>query len=210
MAQYTTEQLENDPLFRQVNRLGYDAILQFVWANIRERNISTAFYLFINLLYLIFLGGIVITGLFSHGYHAGPVFTSLFWGVIAGSFAIIPIHEGFHGLAYKLIGAPVIRFGADLKQMLFYVAADRYVTGRRGFYFVALTPFFGINFIAIFIAFFLNGYWHIFLTTFLLFHNIMCIGDFAMVSFFLKHRGKELYTFDDHKNRISYIYERIA
>ncbi len=205
---YTVEQLENDPRFRQTNRLGYEGILQFVMENIRKVNIASRTYLFINVLYLVFLIAISITGFFIQGYHTGPYISSLFWGILAGSFAIIPFHEAFHGLAYKIIGAPVIHFGADLKQMLFYVAADRYVVGRREFYFIALAPFIAINLITIGASLFLAGYWHIFFTVFLLFHNIMCIGDFAMMSYFMQYPEKELYTFDDHKNRISYIYER--
>jgi len=209
MTRYTAEQVETSPTFRPLNKLSYDSILPFVWMNIRENNFASRFYLFINVLYLVFLAGISLTGFLIHGFHTGPYFSYLIWGTLAGSFAVVPVHEALHGLAYKLIGAPRIHFGADMRQMLFYVAADRYVVGRNDFYFIALAPFIGINVIAFIIAFFLSGYWHIFFVAFLLFHNIMCIGDFAMISYFMKYPGKELYTFDDHKNRTSYIYERV-
>ncbi len=209
MAKYTTEQLETGTLFRQVHSLSYDDILGFVWTNIRVKNAATQFFLFINVLYFVFLTGISLTGIFIHGFHTGKVLACILWGILAGSFVVIPFHEGFHGLAYLLIGARRIRFGMDLKQMLFYVAADRYVTSRRQFYFIALAPFTAINILAIALAFYFTGYWPVFIFTFLLFHNIMCVGDFAMISFFLRFPRKELYTFDDHKRRISYIYEKI-
>jgi hypothetical protein len=37
----------------------------------------------------------------------------------------------------------------------------------------------------------------------------MCIGDFAMISFFQLKKDKELYTYDDHKEKTSYIFEKI-
>jgi hypothetical protein len=75
----------------------------------------------------------------------GAMVKQLVAGTIAGSFLVIPLHESVHGLAYKIIGAPKIHFGADLKQMIFYVAADKYPVGRKGFYFIALAPFLFIN-----------------------------------------------------------------
>ncbi len=210
MKRFTAGQLESDPRFRQVSMLGYDSILPFVWRNIREINLSSRFYFFINIIYLVLMLGMSISGLLSHNFTAGLVFKYFFLGFLAGSFAVIPVHEAIHGLAYRMKGATGIRFGADFKQMLFYVVADRFVLCRKDFYFVALAPFAVINLISIILMFFTNGYWQLFLITFLLLHNIMCIGDFAMVSFFMKHKGKDLYTFDDHKRRISYIYERFS
>jgi hypothetical protein len=37
----------------------------------------------------------------------------------------------------------------------------------------------------------------------------MCIGDFAMISFYQQNEGKELYTWDDISIKTSYIYEKI-
>jgi hypothetical protein len=36
----------------------------------------------------------------------------------------------------------------------------------------------------------------------------MCAGDFALLSYFEFHRDKELYTFDDVRNKTSYFYYR--
>ena len=40
------------------------------------------------------------------------------------------------------------------------------------------------------------------------FHATMCAGDFALLNYFEFHREKELYTFDDVKNKTSYFYYR--
>ena len=203
------EKIIENPEYKLIKKLEYDDIIHFVIENIRLKNSSTRFYFFINILFLGILIGLSMWGFQSLGFSFGSYFKFLLGGILAGSFLVVPFHEGFHGLAYKIQGAPKIHFGADMKQMLFYVAADKYVVGRKKFYFVALAPFVMINLTGIIFLFFLPAYWHIFIYSFLLMHNIMCIGDFAMVSFFIDHSDKDLYTFDDHKERVSYIYEKV-
>lgn len=204
------DKISEDQNYRLLKKLEYDDIVPFVMENIRLRNNATRFYFFINILFLVIIFVLSIRGFQALSFTWGTYFKYLFGGILAGSFLVVPFHEGFHGLAYKIKGAPKIHFGADMKQMLFYVAADKYVVGRKKFYFVALAPFVMINLIGIIFLFFVPIYWHIFIYTFLLMHNIMCIGDFAMVSFFMHHDDKDLYTFDDHKERVSYIYEKVG
>jgi hypothetical protein len=40
----------------------------------------------------------------------------------------------------------------------------------------------------------------------LLTHNIMCIGDFAMVNYVSRHE-RSLYSFDEPEKKMSYFYE---
>jgi len=207
--QINHEELFNRDNFKEIKRLKYDSIIPFVFENIKHKNWAVTFYLFINSLYLAILAGISVYGFLKMDFNGGTYFSWILWGILGGSFVVIPFHEAFHGLAYKLQGAPKIHFGADMKQMLFYVAADKYVIGRRSFYVVALTPFMAINIITLVFTPFLSAYMLVMIFTFLLLHNIMCIGDFAMVSYFAHHKDKELFTFDDHQNRISYIFERV-
>jgi hypothetical protein len=137
-------------------------------------------------------------------------FSFLGWGVLAGSILIIPFHEVLHGMAYKLVGAPTITYGADFRQMLFYVAADRFVINSREFAVVALAPFVVINLVCLLLMIFLPVQWMIFFLSLLLLHNIMCIGDFAMLSYFSKNSRLKLFTFDDHKQKVSYIFESVG
>ena len=98
----------------------------------------------------------------------------------------------------------------DLKQMIFYVTADRYIIGAKKFYLVAMAPFAVINLAGIsFILSHPSPEIIIGLLTFLFLHNLMCIGDFAMLSFFYKHRDKELFTFDILEDKESYICEPV-
>ena len=209
MARILAEELQNENEYRMLKSLRYDEILSFVFDNIRQKTFSSRFYLVINFFYLFLLIGLSIAGFIYQEYRLSSYILYISGGILAGSFLVIPIHEALHGLAYKMIGAPRIHYGADLRQMLFFVAADRYVIGRKGFYLVALTPFIVINSLSILALFFLHPYWLVAGLAFLLLHNIMCIGDFSMVSYFELNPGRELYTYDDHKIRTSYIFEKI-
>jgi len=209
MTSIKAEDLSDSLKFRKLHELQYDGIVPFVFENIKKKTLSSRFYLFINALYLILLIGITIYGFSSSIINLRQYAINIFWSFAAGSFFVIPFHEGFHGLAYKILGASRIHFGADMRQMLFYVAADRFVIDRKGFYMVALAPFSVINLASLLTMFFVGFYGIVFILSFCLLHNVMCIGDFAMISFYQQNKQKELYTYDDHKGRISYIYEKI-
>ena len=208
--QYKVEDLQDTNRFKLIRILRYQEIVEFVFENIRKTNNATRLYYFVSLLTFAFIAGLTITGFKNEIFSFKGYASSFFWGLLAGSFFIIPVHELLHGLAYKLKGAPRINMGADLKQGIFYVAADKFVIGKEKFFFVALFPFIIINIIALLLIPFTNPTQLITLFYFLFFHNMMCIGDFAMMSFFIENKGKELYTYDDHKEKTSYIYELIS
>jgi hypothetical protein len=201
------EDLWNSEKYNPLKTLRYQEIVEFVFENIKLKNSATRWYFIYNFFTLALLILAAIYGPNSGGHLFKNISRSLLWGALSGSIFIIPVHEIIHGISYLLQGAPKIHFGADFKQMIFYVASDKYIIDRKKFYIVALSPFILINLITLFVAI-INPQWIIFSLCFLLFHNIMCIGDFAMVSFFLKHRDKELYTYDDHNEKISYIFEK--
>ncbi len=200
--------IESSGNYRKISELNYDQIVGFVFDNIRNVSTASRFYFFINIFTLFLIVYFLIVGLSSNFLTFGEFLRQFATGLIGGSFIVIPFHEGFHGLAYKIAGAPKIHFGADLKQMIFYVSAHKYVIGRKQFYFVALAPFVMINVVIIGLHSFTGFLALHTVLFFLLFHNVMCIGDFAMISFYQKHEEKELYTFDDLDKRVSYIYER--
>lgn len=147
------------------------------------------------------------TGNFMHSYISwGLYWQYLLFGVLAGMILVIPFHEMLHGFTYKLAGAPKVKFGADLSQMMFYASAPGFVAGKFNFYMVALSPFVVINII------FLSGIvlgsgemqWGSLVAVFI--HSTMCIGDFAMINYFAAFPGKKVYTYDDHSKKRSYFY----
>jgi len=203
------EDLYDESRFRLLKSLHYDEIVEFVFENIQKKNYSTRSFYFINILLFVLIIGFSISGFRNDLFIFRNYIISFLLAMIAGTFIVIPFHEILHGIAYKITGAPKIDFGADLRQGIFYVAANNYVIGRRQFTFVALTPFIAINLTAVILINFSTPYVFIGTLFFLLFHNIMCIGDFAMLSYFQHNSDKELYTFDNHQEKRSYIFEKI-
>lgn len=212
MKELNVEYVRSSSEFRLEKALEFNKILEFVLENIVIRNVFTIIYLVYNLLFFYLLILQVVNGIIETGFtfHTFSIYSpGLMWGVIAGSILIIPIHEGLHALAFLFIGARKIKFGADMKQMIFYATAASFVAGRKAFTLVALTPFIIINLLSIPLMFTGGLETRLFITVMLLFHNVMCIGDFGMLSFFSRHKDKEMYTFDDLETKTAFFYERI-
>jgi hypothetical protein len=128
-------------------------------------------------------------------------------GVFAGSILIIPFHELFHALAYWMLGARKIQFGASLQQQLFFVTADRFPVTGKELLFLALLPFAAINVITLAVAILWIPQLSILCGFFLLAHNLMCIGDFAIVNYALNETG-EIISYDEIENKKSYFYKK--
>ena len=199
-------ELRESERYRLLKRLEFDDILDFVLENIRKRNPVTFLFYLVNALFL----AAIIAWIIWSRWHLDSAWKSLILqgvaGLFCGSFLIIPFHEALHALAYKMMGAPRIHFGKDLRQLLFYVAVDRYVINHRELTLLALTPFIGINvlMVAMTLLFFPQ------ILTFTLFllvsHNVMCIGDFAMSGFAWEYRHNRIVTYDEMDSKTSYFY----
>jgi len=211
MERISIQQLKESEDFKLVKELRFNDILSFVLENIRLKNsVSIAFYSIVFLFLILFFAQIAT--IFNQNGVSLATFKllgkSFWWGLISGSLLIIPIHEGLHALGFIIVGAKKIKFGADLKQFIVYAAAENFVAGRRAFYIIALAPIVVINLLCI--PFFILGSpeTKFFLIVMLLLHNIMCIGDFGMLSFFARHKEKEMYTFDEVGEKVSWFYEK--
>jgi len=121
-------------------------------------------------------------------------------------FLLLPIHEGIHGVAYKLAGAPNVSFGASWKKLIFYAVADQFVIGLKEFLVVALAPFLMISLLLISLFFLLPSYGLFFFGALIL-HTAGCFGDFALVSFMHHHRALNMVTVDDVKANKTYFLE---
>jgi len=199
--------LVEDPAYRMILELDFSEMIPFVLSNIRKRGIISLFYISINAGFLFFIILYTVWSVRMGPLSAGKIFWQIVAGVLAGSIAVIPPHELLHGLAYRILGARKIRFGADFQQFIFYVTADRFPISKRELAFLAMIPFVFMNLAIIS----LTAVWGIHLTLFsaslLLSHNIMCIGDFAIISYAFSQKG-ELFTYDDIGKNKSYFFER--
>jgi hypothetical protein len=201
--------LNNDPRYRKVLELEFNDMISFVLENIRKRGAISCLFAFLNGATLVFIVLYVAWNLINHQFAWSHVFWQTLMGIFAGSILIIPFHELLHGLAYWIIGARKIIFGADLQQFIFYVTADRYPISRGNLYLLAMTPFVIINTVSLILVIEWFPQYLLFAAWALLSHNIMCIGDFAIVNYALRAK-KPLFTYDEPNNKRSYFYEEIS
>jgi MFS family permease len=200
------DDVKNSGGYRLIKELSHDEIIEFVMGQFKQLRWPMAFFYGFN----IFLLGLIVAftiGNFLYSYISWGLYWQYFLlGVVAGMLLVIPLHEMLHGLAYKLAGAPAVKYGVDLKQMMFYASAPGFVAGKYAFYLVAFSPFVLIN--MIFLAGILFGpvtvQWGSLVAVFM--HGTMCIGDFAMVNFFAAFPRQKVYTYDDKSEKRSYFY----
>ncbi len=202
------EKLQKDPSYRMILDLDFSEMIPFVLSNIQKRSLIPLFYISINAGFLLFIVLFSVWSVRMGSLSAGKIFWQILSGILAGSIAVIPPHELLHGLAYRILGARKIRFGMDLQQFIFYVTADRFPITKRELAFLAMLPFLIINLVLITVTVGWAPQIALFSATLLLSHNMMCIGDFAMISYAFSQKGK-LYTYDDTEKKKSYFFEEM-
>lgn len=203
------DQLLNDDSYHKILELDFDEMIPFVMSNIRKAGIYSRLYMAVNVVTLVVLVLLAVWG-FSQGWLTWTKLVKQFiTGIFAGSILIIPFHELFHGLAYWILGARKIHFGANLQQLIFFVTSDRFPVTGKELFFLALLPFVAINLITIAMVLLWMSQL-IILFGFLLFaHNLMCIGDFAMVNYTRNEEG-EIYSFDEIDKKKSFFYKKVS
>jgi hypothetical protein len=202
------DKLHQDPRFTQILELEFGEMIPFVLTNIKRRSFISVFYAGINIGLLIYILFYTVGGLLGDEITWPSVIKQSLAGIFAGSFLIIPVHELLHGLAYRILGARKIHFGADMNQLIFYVTADRYTVSGSELYFLAMLPFAIINFFTALLIILWLPQSMLFGSFLLLSHNIMCIGDFAIVNYVRQYNSR-VFTFDLVKERKSYFFREV-
>lgn len=142
---YSPTEIKSNPGFVLLDVLNYDSILYFSRKYIRKNTRSMIFFYIFLIGTFILLVGAMIYGMITHNRAFLGILKQYFYGLIISFSIIIPIHEIVHGMVYVLLGAKKILFGAEIKQFAFYAVADEFVTGRTGFYLLAISPFIVIS-----------------------------------------------------------------
>jgi len=204
----TAEHIQKDPGFQMLDRLPYDHVLEFASEYFRKSNLSIRFYLIMVAVFFLGLPVSVYLGIMIKHYHLVSLLQQFLYGLLISFTAIIPMHEIIHGIVYFLLGARNIRFGVKLRQFAFYAVAEDFVTTRAAFYALALAPFIILSGLTLLGFFYIRGYAGYTYLSILFWHSTMCAGDFALLSYYEVHKDKEIYSFDDVKNRVSYFYYR--
>lgn len=188
--------------------LSHHEILPFVQDEFGRQGGLTRFYLLLNLALLLFM---VLFGAWQVNQGmatADMVILNSILGLALTLSLLVPVHEAIHGLAYKLVGAPAVQYGSDIRKFIFYAMADHFVIGFSRFVVVALAPFLVINFLTTLAIFYVSLNYQWVLLGVLLMHTGACAGDFAMLSFFLRHRREGMLTYDDVSRKVSHFYRR--
>jgi hypothetical protein len=204
----TVENIQSDPSFKLLDKLHYDGIVEFATEYLRKRTRSIIIYLGLIIFFFVLQWSAYVYGITVMDMNYVSLLKQFLYGLIISMTIVIPLHELIHAMGYFILGARKIRFGAVFRNFAFYAVADDFVANRAGFIFLALSPFIIVSILNLLGFFIVQGYAAYTYVSVLFFHATMCAGDFALLSYFEYHRDKEVYTFDDVKNKTSYFYYR--
>ena len=201
--------LKDERRFRLITSVEHENVVPFVFSYIWKKNKVTYLYFGANIIFLAYLLRIITFQMIPGSWDAVTTLWQLFLGFILYPVLLVPVHEGIHGLVYLFEGATKIKFGADLKQYIFYVTADHFVLNRKSFYKLAFTPFIFLSLALATASFYIQPPYSWGFSLCLLAHGTMCIGDFALASLFAENPEKEIYTYDQASEKTSFFYEKI-
>ncbi len=192
-----------------LDKLGHKELVPFIRTYMKKRTKYSVFYYLSNFIVFGLVGYFFVQGYNLPNYSFGDRFTHFSYG-LAIAFALLPLHEYIHVLAYKSRGATNTSYDANLKKFYFMALADKFVANKKEFEVVALAPFIIITTTLIIFLFIANTNWTLTISSILLAHTAMCSGDFGLLSYFEFNREKQVVTFDDIENKISYFYGKTS
>jgi hypothetical protein len=194
--------------FTQLEVLPYEEMIPFIQREFTYPTPLIRVYIALNVLILMLMLVLGYLQVSSGKIEIGQIFDAASLGLAASLTLLIPIHEAIHGIAYKLAGAPKISFGGNCRKLYFYAVADRFVIGKRDFWWVAIAPFLVITLLSFVALFFVSLPLQWFFLGVLLLHTGACAGDFGMLAFYQRFPAGELYTFDDVTAKKAYFFQQ--
>jgi hypothetical protein len=200
----TPEQLTQKG-YTLLDQLGHKELVPFIRAYMNKRTKYAILYYLSNFIVFGIAGYLFMAKFNTPDFDLGNRFTHFCYG-LAIAFALVPLHEYIHVLAYKSQGAINTSYDANFRKFYFMALADKFVANKREFEIVALSPFIIITTTLILLLFIVNSNWALTIVGILLTHTAMCSGDFGLLSYFEFHADKEVVTYDDKENRITYFY----
>lgn len=188
-----------------IDKLEHNELVPFIRIYIKKWNKFSIFYYLSNFILLGIVGFLFVYEYNLPDFSLGDSFNRFSNG-LALAFALLPLHEYIHVLAYRSQGAIKTSFAANLKKFYFMALADKFVANKKEFLIVALAPFIFITSTLLFSLFFVSSNWYLTIFSILLTHTAMCSGDFGLLSYFEFNKNKQIVTYDDVDNKISYFY----
>ncbi len=188
-----------------LDELGHQELVPFIRTYMKKWTKYSIFYYFINAVIFGISGFYFIQDFNLPNYDFGSKFTHFAYG-LAIAFLLVPLHEYIHVLAYKSQGATNTSYSANLKKFYFMALADKFVASKKEFEIVALAPFVVITTVLVGLLLLVSSNWTLTVIGALLMHTAMCSGDFGLLSYFEFNKEKQVVTYDDTENKISYFY----
>jgi hypothetical protein len=188
-----------------LDKLEHKDLIPFVKVYLKKHTPISVFYKFSN---VAIMGLIIVWFCKSYNTNTFNLSKNLAYFLygFALAFTLIPIHEYIHVLAYKALGAANTSCDVNWKKFYFLAIADKFVANKREFQIVALAPFVVISVTLILLLFFTNQLWTFAIIATLLTHTAFSSGDFGMISYFYHQNDKDVITYDDKENSVSYFY----
>ncbi|MCB0695472.1 MAG: DUF3267 domain-containing protein [Lewinellaceae bacterium] len=187
----------------QKEALVHEELVAFIRVHLQVGNRWTRGYTLANLLAFGLVAGLIFVIVAEGGDILDEV-SRIGLGFALAFLLVVP-HEWIHGLAYRWVGAPNIRYTAIWKKFIFTAQAPDFVANAREFRIVALAPFVLIS-TALLILFLLIPDHRLMISSMLLTHTAFCSGDIGLLSYFHQHRQEALVTYDDADGLRSYFY----
>lgn len=191
-----------------LDQLGHNELVPFIQTYMKKRTKFSVIYYICNFLIFALTGYLLVSDFNSETYSFAAKFTSFSYG-LALALLLLPLHEYIHVLAYKMNGAANTSYDANLRKFYFMALADKFVANKREFQIVALAPFLIISSILLGFIFIADQNRTLTCVATLLAHTAMCSGDFGLLSYFDYHQDKDVVTYDEVGNNISYFYGRL-
>ncbi len=209
MKKLTPEDLQDPDQFELLAELEHRQIKKFIFEQITPEVRLIRIYSVYQVIMLVLLGllaGYAVVRLV-RGVPEPLIYTG--YAVLFSFTVLIFLHELLHAFAYWLCGAKNLKAGMMLRKFVFYVMADKEVIGLRTFQVVAFAPLVIVKLVCLVLGVL---YWStsyaFFFFSVMCIHSLFCAGDMAMLAFYSKQLNKEIYNYDDIKQRKSFFYAR--
>jgi len=191
-----------------LDKLEHKELVPFIKTYMSKRTKYSTFYYLSNMIVFGIVGYFFVQDYNLANYSIGNRFTHFSYG-LAIAFALLPLHEFIHVLAYKSQGAINTSYDVNLKKFYFMALADKFVADKKEFKVIALAPFIVITTTLLILLFAFKSNWTLTISGVLLAHTAMCSGDFGLLSYFEFNKDKQPVIFDDVENKISYFYGKV-
>ena len=137
----------------------------------------------------------------------GDLVLPLGLGVALMAALIVP-HELIHGVAYRLAGAPEVRYGADWRRLVFHASAPGFVVDYARMRLIALAPFVVLSSGLLAALLFAEGRWWWTALGLALIHTQGCLGDAAMLNAFARQEEPDAWVTYDDRDRAQFVFLR--